>query len=48
MSFVTINPATGEFVNEFPLQSDAEVRAALDTTVSTASPSSSRGVPTMR
>nr|WP_315591841.1 aldehyde dehydrogenase family protein [uncultured Cupriavidus sp.] len=31
MSFRTINPATGEFVKEFPLQSDAEVFAALDT-----------------
>ncbi|WP_371798543.1 NAD-dependent succinate-semialdehyde dehydrogenase [Streptomyces sp. NBC_01707] len=31
MSFRTINPATGEFVKEFPLQSDDEVFAALDT-----------------
>ncbi|MEU3053569.1 NAD-dependent succinate-semialdehyde dehydrogenase [Streptomyces griseus] len=31
MSFQTVNPATGEFVKEFPLQSDEEVRAALDT-----------------
>ncbi|GAA2822706.1 NAD-dependent succinate-semialdehyde dehydrogenase [Nonomuraea rubra] len=31
MSFQTINPATGELVREFPLQSDAEVFAALDT-----------------
>lgn len=30
MSFRTINPATGEVVKEFPLQSDAEVFAALD------------------
>lgn len=31
MTFRTINPATGELVREFPLQSDAEVFAALDT-----------------
>lgn len=31
MSFRSVNPATGEFVKEFPLQSDAEVFAALDT-----------------
>ncbi|SMD22927.1 NAD-dependent succinate-semialdehyde dehydrogenase [Kibdelosporangium aridum] len=31
MSFVTINPATGELVTEFPLQSDDEVFAALET-----------------
>ncbi|SFS92013.1 Aldehyde dehydrogenase family protein [Streptomyces sp. ok210] len=31
MSFRTINLATGEFVKEFPLQSDDEVFAALDT-----------------
>ncbi|OCC10947.1 NAD-dependent succinate-semialdehyde dehydrogenase [Streptomyces sp. PTY087I2] len=31
MVFQTINPATGEFVKEFPLQSDEEVFAALDT-----------------
>lgn len=31
MSFRTINPATGEVVKEFPLQSDAEVFAALQT-----------------
>ncbi|MEW2545360.1 NAD-dependent succinate-semialdehyde dehydrogenase [Streptomyces sp. NPDC047002] len=31
MSFQTINPATGAFVKEFPLQSDEEVFAALDT-----------------
>ncbi|MGO1057228.1 aldehyde dehydrogenase family protein [Crossiella sp. CA198] len=30
MSFQTINPATGELVQEFPLQSDTEVLAALD------------------
>ncbi|MEX3939030.1 NAD-dependent succinate-semialdehyde dehydrogenase [Paraburkholderia sp. BR10937] len=31
MSFSTVNPATGEFVKEFPLQSDAQVFAALAT-----------------
>jgi succinate-semialdehyde dehydrogenase/glutarate-semialdehyde dehydrogenase len=31
MSFETINPATGELVKEFPLQSDDEVITALDT-----------------
>jgi succinate-semialdehyde dehydrogenase/glutarate-semialdehyde dehydrogenase len=31
MSFRTVNPATGEFVKEFPLQTDAQVFAALDT-----------------
>jgi len=31
VSFATINPATGEFVEEFPLQSDKEVFEALDT-----------------
>ncbi|MGW4882072.1 NAD-dependent succinate-semialdehyde dehydrogenase [Streptomyces sp. NPDC004262] len=31
VSFQTINPATGAFVKEFPLQSDEEVFAALDT-----------------
>ncbi|MGW1297216.1 NAD-dependent succinate-semialdehyde dehydrogenase [Streptomyces sp. NPDC002533] len=31
MVFQTINPATGEFVKEFPLQSNEEVFAALDT-----------------
>jgi succinate-semialdehyde dehydrogenase/glutarate-semialdehyde dehydrogenase len=31
MSFRTINPATGELVKEFPLQSDEEVFAALET-----------------
>jgi len=30
MSFQTINPATGELVKEFPLQSDAEVFSALE------------------
>jgi succinate-semialdehyde dehydrogenase/glutarate-semialdehyde dehydrogenase len=30
MSFQSINPATGELIKEFPLQSDAEVYAALD------------------
>jgi succinate-semialdehyde dehydrogenase/glutarate-semialdehyde dehydrogenase len=30
MSFRTINPATGEFVKEFPLQSDEQVFAALE------------------
>lgn len=30
MSFQSINPATGELIKEFPLQSDAEVFAALD------------------
>ncbi|WP_433286438.1 NAD-dependent succinate-semialdehyde dehydrogenase [Pseudonocardia sp. CA-142604] len=29
MSFATINPATGKFVKEFPLQSDKEIFAAL-------------------
>jgi len=31
MSFRTINPATGELVKEFPLQSDEEIFAALET-----------------
>ncbi|MFF3255917.1 aldehyde dehydrogenase family protein [Actinacidiphila glaucinigra] len=31
MTFRTVNPATGEFVEEFPLQSDEEVFAALET-----------------
>lgn len=31
MSFATVNPATGELVKEFPLQSDEEVFAALET-----------------
>ncbi|WP_227247547.1 NAD-dependent succinate-semialdehyde dehydrogenase [Paraburkholderia caribensis] len=31
MSFRTINPATGNFVKEFPLQSDGQVSAALST-----------------
>ena len=31
MSFRTINPATGELIREFPLQSDEEVFAALAT-----------------
>ncbi len=31
MSFRTVNPATGELVKEFPLQSDEEVFAALET-----------------
>ncbi|MEV0074119.1 MULTISPECIES: NAD-dependent succinate-semialdehyde dehydrogenase [unclassified Amycolatopsis] len=31
MSFTTINPATGEFVKEFPLQSDEQVFSALET-----------------
>ncbi|MEX3979979.1 NAD-dependent succinate-semialdehyde dehydrogenase [Paraburkholderia sp. EG287A] len=31
MSFSTVNPATGEFVKEFPLQSDTQVFAALAT-----------------
>lgn len=31
MSFLTINPATGELVKEFPLQSDEQVFAALET-----------------
>ena len=30
MSFQTLNPATGELLKEFPLQTDAEVFAALD------------------
>src|ERR1700761_1013971 len=30
MSFQSINPATGELIKEFPLQSDAEVFAALE------------------
>lgn len=31
MSFQSINPATGQLIKEFPLQSDAEVFAALET-----------------
>ncbi|PWV51681.1 aldehyde dehydrogenase family protein [Chitinophaga sp. S165] len=31
MSFLTINPATGDVLKEFPLQTDQEVMAALDT-----------------
>src|ERR1700744_1231754 len=31
MSFRTINPATGELIKEFPLQTDEEVFAALET-----------------
>jgi succinate-semialdehyde dehydrogenase/glutarate-semialdehyde dehydrogenase len=30
MSFQSINPATGELIKEFPLQSDAEVFSALE------------------